>query len=196
MVIGEVKTVVRFAATKRASETDRVEALVRRVLAECFPDALGIHKAHSKNDMVGADYWIEMAHGRFIAVDCKVRAVDYATSGKPDLALETWANLEREKPGWTRDPGKLSDFILWLWTDTQRHCLVCYPMLRAVFSRRWQEWARRYRTARQKTQSESGAAYTSECLFISSRDLHRELFWAFGGVPGAQGKATKPRAAP
>lgn len=155
---------------------------VRTILLAEIPGAVNVSQAASVNDRQGVDWWVEMSTARHLAVDAKVREQDWAAThpGDDDLALETWSVVEQQVIGWTRDPSKRCDYVLWLWSDTGRFCLVPFPMLCRVFIENWQQWARRFKTARQHTPRGSGG-YHSECVFVPRRELWSAIYRRFAG---------------
>jgi hypothetical protein len=171
-----------FGKQYRMASGREVDASVTSALKRHFPEALAVRRADPENDKIGVDYWIECT-GRFIAVDVKVRTKDYG-GNKPEIALETWSNWEARKPGWSRDLGKITDYVMWFWLDTKRTALFDYRMLRSLTMRHWEQWESQYQTATQITQTASGT-YSSRCVFISSADLHAELFRFFAQPPVA-----------
>lgn len=157
-------------------------AEVRSVLLSQIPGAVNVIAAHQKNDRQGIDWWVEMSTARHLAVDAKVRESDWAAShpDEDDLALETWSVVESRIPGWTRDADKRCDYVLWLWKETGRFCLVPFPMLCRVFARNWQSWAAAYKTSQQFT-PRGGGGYHSECVFVPRRALWAEIYREYGG---------------
>lgn len=173
-----------FSERLKMSEGVDASADVESILLGHIPGALSVIKAHSKNDRTGVDWWVEMPGARFLAVDAKVREQDW-TLVRPeedDLALETWSVVEQRIPGWTRCEDKNCDYVLWLWIDTGRFCLLPFRMLCKVFSGRWEDWSKKYRTARQYT-PRNGGGYHSECVFVDRRELWAEMYRQFGGAP-------------
>lgn len=155
------------------------------ILVEKIPSAVNAFPAHKANDKTGTDWWVELRTGSFLSVDCKVRKEDWAakkTDPEDDLALETWSVVEREVVGWTRDKNKRSDYVLWLWTETGRWCLVPFPMLCQAFETNWLEWTKEHRTATQYTPF-VGGGYHSECVFVPRRKVWAEIYRLFGGAP-------------
>ena len=158
-------------------------ASVDKVLLDAIPGSLNVHRSGHANDRNGTDWWVEHSSGRHLSVDAKVRSKDYAASEddpKDDLALETWSVVEKQVVGWTRNPDKRSDFILWLWVDTGRWCLVSFPMLCKVFQNKWNEWRTTYKTCKQFT-ARNGSGYHSECTFVPRREVWAEIYRTFGG---------------
>lgn len=157
-------------------------ATVDRVLLEGIPGSLMVHQAHSHNDRSGTDWWVEMRGGNFLSVDAKIRSEDWITKGKDDLALETWSVVEARKVGWTRDVNKRTDYVLWLWQDTGRWCLVPFQMLCGVFGDNWKRWRSRFQCNQQHTPS-CGGGYHSECVFVPRRVLWSTIYQRYSGMP-------------
>lgn len=154
-------------------------ATVQDVLLKNIPGACNVYPASRSNDKNGTDWWVEHESGNHLSVDAKVRSMDWAAKGKDDLALETWSVVESMKVGWTRDSRKRTDYVLWLWTDSGRWCLVPFPMLCAVFSEKWQDWKTSYKTSRQHTPEGN---YHSECVFVPRKELWAAIYRKYSGV--------------
>ena len=86
-------------------------------------------------------------------------------------------------PGWSRDPTKLTDFILWYWKDTGRYCLIDFHQLCHVVEQHWEEWAETYGTHQQKTTAQGGRCYHSECIFVPRRQVWAAIYRCCGGNP-------------
>jgi hypothetical protein len=156
---------------------------IRDILLERIPGSVNAHPAHITNDRNGTDYWVEHMSGKHLSVDCKIREEDYfKKQGCDDLALEIWSVKETGKVGWTRDTSKRTDFILWYWNDTGRYCFVPFPELCNAMQTKWQEWARRYKTAEQRSW-DNGRTWTSECVFVPRREVHVEMYRQNSGDP-------------
>lgn len=147
------------------------------ILREHIPGCVSVERADTTADRNGTDWWcIRTAPLRRLSVDAKVRSLDPIEQfGMDDLALETWSVIDK-KVGWTRDPSKHSDFILWLFTTTNRFVLIPFPMLCHVFSRKWREWSAAYRTEQQNS-----GTWQSECVFVPRREMWAELYRVYGG---------------
>lgn len=145
-----------------------------------IPGACKAFSAHEANDRNGTDWWVEHRSGRFLSIDCKVREVDWAATHprEDDLALETWSVVEKRVVGWTRNGNKRSDYILWLWMDTGRWCLVPFPMLCRVMELYWQRWVHYYKTRQQFTKARN---YHSECVFVPRREVWAKIYSAYAG---------------
>lgn len=152
---------------------------IERILQSRIPACVGVVKANGTDDRNGTDYWAERGDGLpSMSIDVKVREKDWAERGKDDLALETWSVIG-ERIGWTRNPQKRTDYVLWYWQDTGRFVLVSFPALCAVFTRYWEQWSREYETARQ----DSGG-WQSECVFVPRKVImERITAWSCGKIP-------------
>lgn len=170
-----------FGDRLKMSQGQAEGANVEGVILGNIPGAVAVHSAHECNDRAGTDWWVETRGGGFLSIDAKVRSEDWAPKGFDDLALETWSVVEAEKVGWTRDHTKRTDYVLWLWVDTGRWCLVPFQMLCAVFADNWQEWAKQHKTRRQHTPGHGGG-YHSECVFVPRRDVWASIYNKFGGA--------------
>ena len=149
------------------------------ILLQAIPGAWRVRPANSQDDRNGVDYWVDHVRGRPLAIDVKVRDTDYrAICGKDDLALEIWSVIEENIVGWTRNPQKACDYILWFWRDTGRWCLVAFPQLCSVFQRYWRQWAAQYPVFRQRTPEGN---YHSECVFVPRRLVWRAIYDTFSG---------------
>lgn len=168
----------------KLKESDGISATksVEDIILGNIPGALSVTRAHAVNDRTGTDFWCEHSSGRHLSVDTKIRQTDWIERGQDDLALETWSVVEKQIPGWTRDPKKRADFILWFWSDSGRWCMIPFPMLCAVFQNKWQKWKNTYQTNKQHTPGNNGG-YHSECVFVPREIIWREIYRKFSGVP-------------
>lgn len=159
-----------------------VSADVKSILIEQIPGAVNAYQAAQENDRQGVDWWVEMSTARHLAVDAKVREHDWAATHpeEDDLALESWSVVEKNVIGWTRDHNKRCDYILWLWKDSGRFCLIPFPFLCKVFNIHWQSWRKHYKSARQYT-PRSNTGYHSECIFVPRRVLWAEIYKQYSG---------------
>lgn len=157
-------------------------ALPRHILLNNVPGAVAVRVSTHTEDRNGIDLWVDRKNGRSISVDVKDRLEDYTVKPWPftadDLALEMWSNVERGHIGWTRDPMKQCDLILWVWRDTGRWCKVYFPHLCAVFIENYDLWTTRrgYRIKQQNTDN----LYHSQCVFVPREVVEKAIqsrFW-------------------
>lgn len=151
------------------------------ILRDNIPGAMRVNPANQCDDKQGTDWWVEMTNGDKLSVDCKVREEDWLKKGHDDLALETWSVKEKYIAGWTRCADKRTDYVLWLWKDTGRWCLIPFQMLCKVFGDKWQEWSKLYKVSEQFTPN-YGHGYHSECVFVPRRAVWAEIYKRFGGA--------------
>lgn len=147
-----------------------------------IPNYHRVRKAATENDRSGCDYYIERRRLPSLGVDLKLRRHDFSIDPPrfaDDLALETWSVIESQIPGWTRDPSKACDYILWFWKDTGRFYICPFPPLCSVFMEKWQEWRKLYRTETQRT--EGRTSWRSECVFVPRRVVEEAITeWCSG----------------
>lgn len=169
-----------FAERLQMSHGTSAGENIGEILCKQIPAALKVEKATEREDRCGTDWWVNIANGHRLSVDCKVRSKDYLESeGKDDLALETWSVVEKKIVGWSRDAMKRTDYVMWFWQPTGRWCLVPFPMLCTVFAHKWQEWCGQFKTAQQFT---TGRNYHSEVVYVPRRTLWRAIYERYGGV--------------
>lgn len=156
-------------------------ASISKILLSEIPGALSVTKATDSQDRSGTDWWVGLSNKQLISIDCKVREKDCQQFGNDDLALETWSVIEKNIPGWTRDLKKRTDYVLWLWTDTCRWCLVPFRLLCAVFDMHWEKWKEKYKNAKQCTPTSNGS-YHSECVFVPRVIVWRAIYVRFSGT--------------
>lgn len=159
-----------------------VDADVREILLREIPGAVDVEQADYADDFCGVDWWVSMPRGDKLGVDCKVRRQDFALRGEDDLALELWSVVEGKIPGWSVDKKKRTDYILWLWRETGRWCLVPFRMLLAVSLENREKWASTYKTRRQLTLNHPRHGdYHSECVFVPRREVWGAIYRKFAG---------------
>lgn len=157
----------------RMSSDATASSDVASVLLKQIPGAVSVERATAWEDRHGTDYWVTLRSGKRVSVDAKVRKADRYDD---DLALETWSVVEQKVVGWTRNPLKQTDYVLWLWKDTGRWRLVPFLMLCAAFEKRWQIWSIVHQTAQQRTTRRDGTHYHSECVFVPTRDIWEAIY--------------------
>jgi len=174
-----------FDFHERLAMSDGVAAgaSVGDILLANIPGAVRVVRATRSEDRSGVDWWVEREGTTSLGVDCKVRERDWRADHpkEDDLALETFSVIEKEIVGWTRDRSKQTDYVLWLWKDTGRWCLIPFAMLCAVFETYWQDWLWTYRAENQTTRRPDGTSYKSQCVFVPRKLVWRTIYERFGG---------------
>ena len=153
---------------------------VDAILLNAIPGSINAWRADERDDINGTDWWVSRESGRPIGVDVKARSKDYSLKGNDDLALELWSDIDRHVIGWTLRTDKQTDYVLWVWQDTGRWCLLPFPMLCYVFWKRGREWTGKYKRAKQS--SRRGLySWKSECLFVPRRVVWAEIYRRYSG---------------
>ena len=188
-----------FDAKLAASDSAQIRGLVGQSLHKNVgSDFLKLHKTALDNDLHGADYLAEFRHGRTRLIEAKVRREDWLPRGQEaDLALETWADVDAETPGWTRDFTKLSDFIVFAWLDTGRTLLLDARLLRAWFSESWVNLRKDFGFKIIPSQRGS-RTWRSETVYVPHRQVVAQLAYRQGYVqklPGSRLSDSRNQAA-
>lgn len=170
-------------------------ASVAEILAANIPGACEATRAEIADDKNGTDWWVRRSCGHSLSVDCKVREKDWAAKPEPqradDLALEIWSVYETRTVGWTLRKDKRTDYILWLWKNTGRWCLVPFPMLCCVFWLHGKAWCAEYKKGWQHTKK-GDAHWWSECVFVPRSVVWGAIIDLYGGTPQPLTPAGRP----
>ena len=172
-----------FDAKLAESDNNRVRALVHTALQDRFgSNYLAIHKAALANDRHGADYLAEFRHGQTRLIEAKVRPEDWLPRGQEaDLALETWADIDKQVVGWTRDTAKLSDYLVFVWLESGRSLLLDARLLRAWFCEYWETL--RTKHGGKIIPSKRGCReWRSETIYVPHREVVAQLAYRQGYV--------------
>lgn len=168
-----------FNEKLKASEGVCTSANIEKIVLENIAGSVAVNKSHAVNDRSGTDWWVECRNGTHLSIDAKVREQDWSLRGFDDLALETFSVVEKNKIGWTLDHNKRTDFVLWLWKDTGRWCMIPFPMLCTVFTEKKDDWTNRFKVAKQYTPNHGG--YHSECVFVPRDEVWSEIYRRYAG---------------
>ncbi len=169
-----------FDEELRLSAGQSQGASVESILLEAIPGSEKAWPACEEDDRNGTDWWVKTRIEKWLSVDAKVRKEDWKAKGHDDLALEIWSVVEKRITGWTARDDKQTDYILWLWTDTGRWCMVPFLMLCHVFRANLPMWESRYKTAAQKT-VRGNQTWHSECVFVPRDVIWSAIKQTFGG---------------
>lgn len=146
--------------------------LVEDAVRSWVPRVVGFRSGSSAEDRHGADFIIETPSSE-IRVDAKYRRRDYRPL-EDDVCLETWANVESGKVGWTRDRDKNTDLVVWIWSETRRTLVVPFRPLCETMIQKWKQWSTDYRTERHVTER-NGDYWSSACVFVPLSELRRAM---------------------
>lgn len=148
----------------------------KQIILSRFPNAIKIERANLSDDKKGIDYFITLQSKLIQRVDAKIRKEDWLAKhpNEDDVALETWSKIG-EKIGWTRDPNKQTDWIMFLWEDTERSWFIPFPYLYKAFVENGRKWKKKYRTEIQDTRE----GWKSECVFVPRRVIFDTIYNSF-----------------
>ena len=152
-----------------SNQTPVVQGVVRESFRR-FPGLLAVHIAHRVNDKLGADYLLEYP-GRVEWLDVKTRRQDYALRGNPRTCVVEWAsNAGKGSPGWSVDPEKITDQVLYYFADSGRsEAFNAHDLRRAVIHFR-ADLERVGDSTKQTTNAGQGS-YHSESTFVEAGHL-------------------------
>lgn len=167
-----------------AADKPEIQARVTEILMRDL-DALQVERATVEEDRRGVDFWAFRACGRKQGVDVKVRRRDWG-----DVHVEFVSRVAEQKPGWTVDRDKLTDYVLYLWP--KRHLLLPFPQLQAAVRRNEATYRAEYAAADASSSSVSGT-WDTEGRGVPVGRLFRDIF----GVGAPYGTpVTPPRTCP
>lgn len=167
-----MSTVTNFHADLARSQRPEVDAAIRLAIKAQFPEVLAIHAAHTENDMIGVDYWLEFGNGAMETLDVKVREKDYATRGDDRTAcLELVANTGTGKAGWTVDPAKCTNWIMFFYVETRKAFTYQARELRSAVIAGLDGLKKTGKPGHTRT-----GGYLSEYLFVSHREIGAAIY--------------------
>src|SRR5690606_1780156 len=135
---GRGMTMHDFAERLAFSEGVELEDAVLARIVDGIPGATGIRRAGQDDDRAGTDYWIDRDGLPPVSVDVKHRAFcPIQRFGSDDACIETtsvylgsgppWRDSGRRKIGWTLDPRKRTDLVVYTWpAETGRRFWILY----------------------------------------------------------------------
>ncbi len=167
-----MSTATDFNKDLARSQRPEVDVLVRLAIKKQFPEVLAIHPAHSKNDKLGIDYWLEFENGVNETLDVKVREEDYTLRGDDRTAcLELIANTNSGKPGWTVDPSKRTNWVMFFYVETKKAFTYHARELRSAVIAGLEGLKEKGKAGHTRT-----GGYLSEYLFVSHRELGAAIY--------------------
>lgn len=159
-----------------ATQAPEIDAAIRLAIKERYPEVRAIVQACPQNDKLGIDYWLEYQNGTMQTLDAKIRELDYSKRGDDRIAcIELMANTRKQKLGWSIDPSKRTDIVLFYYIETGAAYFYPARELRAAIIASLDLLKRDGKPATQKTES-YGNTYSSESLFVSHAELWRAIY--------------------
>lgn len=170
-------TVRDFNTDKAMSDQPAVVEAIKAACQVQWPDLLGIERAHQLNDLIGVDYWLEFQGGVKRTLDVKVRKDDYSLPShgtrqdSRTACLELVSNTTTNKAGWSLDPAKITDYVLFYYKESGAAIFYDARQLRAAVIHYLPELKQRGKPSVQST-----GRYQSTSLFVSHRELGAAIY--------------------
>ncbi len=127
-----------FYADLKYSENKTEDQLINEFYYKVFPN---LKEIKTITDITlqkkGIDKILTLKNGKEIAIDEKRRRVDYG-----DILLEEWSNFEKKKKGWTGDPEKVTDYIVYI--IQSKIYIFPYDLLQLAWRKNYYQWREEY----------------------------------------------------
>ncbi len=166
-----MKTTQFPSSLKAASLSGRLPS-IRRALRSSFPThfrGFSINRNRAL-DKRGIDGFLYVVGSRRLPVDVKCSSNNPPSDPSEWLIpLETYSCTESGNRGYLLSGGKLTRYVLWLYPNGE-WLLLPFRSLAAVLRRFVEEWRKRYRVSRQRTDGYY-ETYYSECVFVPATVL-------------------------
>jgi hypothetical protein len=167
-----------FHERRRAAEEKLLERLggvdrIWRILSRRLAPLENVRRADLHDDLLGVDYWaIRPTGSRPLGIDIKCREEDYN-----DLLLEFVSNSATGSPGWTINRTNITDFVLYLWPESD--VLISYPLLRAATVEHLDEWRTRYPESSNHTTT--GGDYRTRWIAVPDPVVYQSIGYRVTG---------------
>ena len=170
---------------KRSGGDYNIPKAVLDVISHIFPGSITV-KSGIDFDRRGIDCIVQIG-SKQITLDYKFRTKDpLRFLHIDDLLLERWSvipndNCPHGKIGWTLDPEKQSDYILWVWTDKnipnyRRWYMAPRPILRDVFAVNLEHWEHIYEPIElDERDRRRGISWKTRCICVPRSVVHDEI---------------------
>lgn len=157
----------------------------RDVIALCIPNVQQVIRATQSEDRQGTDFWAILRSGHQLSVDIKVRETDPLDRfGLDDLLIEWRSSEEAGAPGWTVDPNKRTDYVLYWFESTKRYALLPFPLLHAVAVANEALWSDRF-GVRRSYSSRDGRTWTTTWSPVPRPVIWRAVYELSNGARAA-----------
>jgi hypothetical protein len=169
-------------ADKHGTSSDVYDFLLSRIAG-----AVNVYPSDYKDDKAGTDLWVELQNGKRISVDVKVKDEDCQNKTNKrtnkqydDLCLELWSDVEHKRVGWTLNPDKITDFVLFKWVESKRKHLINFRLLCLAFTQNKEKWIAKYPTHRNTTVFSKGTDWErlvyGEIVFVPRPVVWRAIY--------------------
>ena len=187
-----MKQIHDFEKQLAFSEGIELDTGVLERIAGIVPNATVIRRATVNEDKHGTDYWIDRTHGLpSISIDVKHRSFcPIEKFGSDDACIETtsvyhgsddgnWIDEHRDKPGWTVDYRKRTDWIVYTWPADggTRFWIVPFTPLCKASRLQWREWAKEY-----KERSARNNGYVTLSIYPPRKVIARSMKTLMSGT--------------
>lgn len=141
-----------------------------------IPHAAAVSKSSEEDDRQGTDYWVTTTSGHRLSVDLKWNSRDPIESfGADTLLIEWWSAVEFGAKGWTVDPTKRTDYVLYWFQPTSRYALVPFPLLYAASVANCEAWQFTYDVMETKS-TRSGRTWTTTWSPVNRKAVWRAIY--------------------
>jgi hypothetical protein len=151
----------------------RARIKIDKCLHEIYDNIKKIEHIDTTTDDGGIDCVVHLFSGQKINVDYKILTPpDTVPLDKIKLVVERWANIGRQTPGWTVDPNKQTDIVLWYVPRTDRYYSYSFKVLYQLFSQK-DAWDYFFISGNIKEWVQHTGNYSSCSYFISPEVLDK-----------------------
>lgn len=173
-----------------------LEKDIREVVARLVPGFTGLRKATVSEDKQGIDYLGLRGNRPPISFDVKHREVcPIKAWNSDDACIECWSVWKGNqhpdnKPGWTYDPNKLCDYIIYTWPATggRRYWIVPFHALHVAAKDNWHKWTKSgFRDARNN-------GYLTRCVYPQRAVIKAAIEAVLEGIRDWQAEYTEAEA--
>ncbi len=156
------------------------------IIKAMIPSCESVTKTDKQTDRDGADYIARLKGGRELRIDMKLREKGCSEYWKktasdeliPEVVIERWnvipSDLHPGKIGWSLDPTKNTDLVLFVFDPSDTLCcfLVPFHHLRGAFIADGVRWLRDYGPLHEQETKRCGEnGYKSACLFVPAAEV-------------------------
>lgn len=113
-------------------------------------------KNNMKLQKAGVDKVIVLKNGKKLKIDEKKRRKDYG-----DILLEEWSVLHAKKKGWTGDPAKITDYVVYAILPANTLYWLPYDLLQFTWRTNYYKWKKKYGIKKAFNRSHGGYITTN-----------------------------------
>ncbi len=157
------------------SQSPKITAAIWKIISDHFPEADAITPADIDDDKKGTDYWIDFSNGKRESLDYKIRYKDYYDTDPLHRTafIELVANTTSGKLGWSIDPMKQTDHVLFYYADTVYFKFYSARELRGAILKYLNHLKKSGQPFTTTTATFNGGSYESTGIVVSHEELER-----------------------